>query len=46
VGGVAAERAAIDGLLVATLIMMGIALVPLFWLRRYEHQFSPEPAVS
>jgi len=25
---------------------MGIALVPLFWLRRYEHQFSPEPAVS
>ena len=44
VGGVAAERAAIDGLLVATLIMMGIALIPLFWLRRYEHQFSPEPA--
>jgi predicted MFS family arabinose efflux permease len=46
VGGFAAERAAIDGLLIATLVMMGIALVPLFWLRRYEHQFSPEPATG
>jgi MFS family permease len=46
VGGIAAERAAIDGLLVATLLMMGIALIPLYWLRRYEHQFSPEPAVG
>jgi predicted MFS family arabinose efflux permease len=44
VGGIAAERAAIDGLLVATLVMMGIALLPLYRLRRYEHQFSPEPA--
>jgi MFS family permease len=43
VGGIAAERAAIDGLLVATLVMMGIALLPLYQLRRYEHQFSPEP---
>jgi predicted MFS family arabinose efflux permease len=44
IGGIAAERAAIDGLLVATLVMMGIALLPLFRLRRFEHQFSPEPA--
>lgn len=46
VGGFAAERAAIDGLLFATLVMVGVALVPLYWLRQYEHQIdgSPRPA--
>lgn len=39
-GGYAAEIAAIDGLLVATLIFMAIALPPLYWLRRYEHHFA------
>ena len=39
-GGIAAERAAIDGLLVATLVFMAIAVVPLYWLRRYEHHFD------
>ncbi len=39
-GGYAAEIAAIDGLLVATLIFMAIALPPLFWLRRYEHHIA------
>lgn len=48
VGGYAAEVAAIDGLLVATLVFMAIALPPLYWLRRYEHHFEgamvdPEP---
>jgi predicted MFS family arabinose efflux permease len=39
-GGFAAERAAIDGLLVATLVFMAIAVLPLYWLRRYEHHFG------
>ena len=39
-GGYAAEIAAIDGLLVATLVFMAIAVVPLYWLRRYEHHFE------
>ena len=40
IGGFAAERAAIDGLLLATLVMMGIALLPLSHLRQYEHQIG------
>jgi hypothetical protein len=40
VGGIAAERAAIDGLLIATLVFMAIAVLPLYWLRRYEHHFE------
>lgn len=43
VGGFAAERAAIDGLLLATLVMMGIALLPLYQLRQYEHQLDGAP---
>jgi MFS family permease len=39
-GGYAADRASIDGLLVATLVFMAIAVVPLYWLRRYEHHFE------
>ena len=41
VGGYAAEHAAIDGLLIATLLLMGIALLPLFQLRQFEHRFEP-----
>ncbi|MEP7378770.1 MAG: MFS transporter [Chloroflexota bacterium] len=48
VGGVAAEKAAIDGLLAATLVLMGIAVLPLYFLRRFEHRFGsggdPAPA--
>ncbi len=40
VGGVAAEKAAIDGLLVATLVLMAVAVLPLYFLRRYEHRFE------
>lgn len=43
VGGLAAERAAIDGLLVATLAFMAIALLPLYRLRAFEHHFEPAP---
>jgi MFS family permease len=37
VGGVAASMRGIDGLLVATLVMLAIALLPLFRLRSLEH---------
>jgi MFS family permease len=47
IGGFAAERAAIDGLLIATLVMMGVALLPLYYLRQYEHHLDgvPRPTV-
>jgi MFS family permease len=37
VGGVAAQAAGLDGIFVASLIMLGIALLPLSNLRRSEH---------
>jgi MFS family permease len=44
IGGVAAEVRAIDGLLVATLILLAIALLPLFQLRTFEYRLTPGPA--
>ena len=46
VGGFAADRAAIDGLLIATLVMMGIALLPLYQLRQYEHHLRGAPRAT
>ena len=43
-GGAAAEWKAIDGLLVATLLLLAIALLPLWWLRRYEYRVGGPPA--
>ncbi len=37
VGGVAADARGIDGLLAATLLLLGVALLPLWRLRAYEH---------
>ena len=37
IGGFAATAAGIDGLLVATFVLLGVALVPLASLRRREH---------
>jgi predicted MFS family arabinose efflux permease len=39
-GGAAAEAAGIDGLLVATLVMLAIAVVPLWRLRSVEHHLG------
>jgi hypothetical protein len=44
VGGVAAQMRGIDGLLVATLVMLAIALLPLFRLRSLEHLLGPSDA--
>jgi MFS family permease len=38
VGGVAAQAAGLDGIIVASLILLAIAFLPLSRLRRYEHQ--------
>lgn len=43
IGGFAVEGFGFDGILVATLILMGVALPPLFHLRLFEHRFEPEP---
>lgn len=46
IGGFAAERAAIDGLLIATLVMMGVALLPLYQLRQFEHHLGGAPRAT
>ncbi len=43
IGGVASDGFAFDGILVATLALLGVALVPLFRLRAYEHHFESGP---
>ena len=39
-GGVAADQRGIDGLLVATLVMLAIAVLPLWRLRTVEHNLA------
>lgn len=45
VGGEAAQRAGLDGIFVASFVLLAIALVPLSHLRGYEHEVG-RPAVS
>ncbi|MFL5712395.1 MAG: MFS transporter, partial [Chloroflexota bacterium] len=40
IGGVAADWRGIDGMLLATFVLLGIALVPLSRLRRQEHEID------
>jgi MFS family permease len=42
-GGVAADLRGIDGLFIATLILLAIAVLPLWRLRAYEHRIEPTP---
>jgi predicted MFS family arabinose efflux permease len=46
IGGLAAELRGIDGLLVATLALLGVALLPLSRLRRVEHVVGPSGQVE
>jgi MFS family permease len=41
VGGVAANALGFDGILTASVILLGFAVVPLIRLRRYEHALGP-----
>lgn len=43
IGGVAADWRGIDGMFIATLILLGIAVIPLAQLRAQEHQFDQGP---
>jgi MFS family permease len=43
IGGFAVEALGFDGILIATLILIGVALPPLVQLRLFEHRFEPEP---
>jgi len=45
VGGGAADLAGIDGLLVATLALLAVALLPLSRLRTFEHRLTPSPDI-
>ena len=45
-GGEAAHLRGIDGLLIATLILLAVALVPLYRLRRFEHEVDIDPATG
>ena len=40
IGGVAADRGGIDGMLIATLVLLAVALIPLARLRDQEHQIE------
>jgi predicted MFS family arabinose efflux permease len=42
IGGFAAEARGVDGMLIATAILLGVALVPLAQLRRDEDAFDQD----
>jgi MFS family permease len=44
VGGIAAESFGLDGIFGVALVLLGIALIPLSHLRRYEHVVAGGPA--
>jgi predicted MFS family arabinose efflux permease len=46
VGGFAAQAAGLDGILVASFVLLGVALLPLSALRRHEHVVGSAPAGS
>jgi MFS family permease len=43
-GGVAAQRAGLDGIFVVSFLLLGVALLPLSRLRRYEHRVGTPAA--
>jgi len=46
IGGVAADWLGIDGMFIATLVLLGIAVVPLARLRTQEHQLEQLPPLD
>jgi MFS family permease len=42
-GGIAAQAAGLDGIFVVSFVMLGIALLPISQLRRYEHRLGEAP---
>jgi predicted MFS family arabinose efflux permease len=46
IGGFAAEQRGIDGMLIATAILLAVAVVPLAWLRRDEESLGIVPTAE
>ena len=46
IGGVAADRLGIDGMFIATLILLAIAMIPLTRLRAQEHMLEASPGLT
>jgi len=45
IAGFAAAALGLDGIFIASIVLLGLALIPLRFLRRYEHYLGPgEPA--
>ena len=44
VGGIAAQVRGLDGIFVASFVLLAVAVLPLSHLRRYEHQVRREPS--
>jgi MFS family permease len=42
-GGIAAQAAGLDGIFVVSFVMLGIALLPISQLRRYDHRLGEAP---
>src|SRR5439155_1013315 len=45
IGGQVARIRGIDAILILTLVLLAIALIPLWRLRAFEHELSPSPDV-
>jgi MFS family permease len=46
IGGIAADRGGIDGMFIATLILLAIAMIPLTRLRAQEHMLEAPPSLT
>ena len=46
IGGIAADRLGIDGMFIATLILLAIAMIPLTRLRAQEHMLEASPGLT
>jgi MFS family permease len=46
IGGIAADRGGIDGMFIATLILLAIAMIPLTRLRAQEHMLEAPPGLT
>jgi MFS family permease len=46
IGGIAADRLGIDGMFIATLILLAVAMIPLTRLRAQEHMLEASPGLT
>jgi MFS family permease len=46
IGGISANALGFDGILIASVVLLALAVVPLMRLRRFEHELVPAPQTS